>query len=894
MNIHAPENPSTTIKEYSEFLKSIGVVYSFKTKKEYQDRFLLYKKVIDFTWRVDQKDIIDSFLKQEHKYYVINGIFGCGKTTLLIGIHIHSLLNHIYKPEESCFISFNVCIKNELVQKLKNYGMKGKTKVRTFDSIVYEICKLYKYPYMELPNYDGKRKFVYKICKEIKAGEKDLIEISLNPYYIYIDECQDLESQSFIVFQTFFPNSQIIFAGDVFQSIQREPRESLLWSLLNNIEIQNISRHYMKETPRVPENILKNVKESLTSYYPEFSEEIDKWRSSNSCQQDIEWHRFYNYSDVFKSVDTFLEEHDPLNSMILTFSSAITVKGSIGDLARFRRYLYTKGHKVNNNHKKMDHDKLFLSTVNSSKGLERDYVFIVSTFPLERAFISFSNDLIINLITVGITRAKKKVIFYVPAYEDKFSKTLENFVECPKPNKSKIRDGTTIDEFKFSDYINMEHCATELIRQNIIKYDTRIKLRESLKCFERSKLFEEFVPVPKLETDEEKSFVGILIENLITSSWNMKWPNSIEIEELAKHPLYIHCFKKIKDKYSSYKKFISNGFNKENHFMGIYYYSQVHLAVHNKIFIDLSELTCNSLKSYWNSLKDKVSQIKPYFDKLKIQSNMRMPWATGICDVFISQKDEKEEKFENITIWEFKASIDQEWKDDASIQAIIYALMSGKKWCKIVLMNPFRNEKYSYHFNMKNIMEMREIVINDIVTWNINCFLSKNIKSNGVELKVTNNLALCMNKNQHVLYQFLSPSKLDLVMNVFINNKDDKQDEKDEKDEKKSKLEKLCINSDLDEKTGNIKVFDIINSSQYKDVTIYYTGDIGDIGDIRDVSDSRFVNIKDLIGDNDIQFILDMLEYQPNEDLKYQPDFGDALVQCLVMCSYLSKEYKLY
>jgi hypothetical protein len=872
------ENPLTTIKEYSEFLKSIGVVYSFKTKKEYQERVLLYKKVLDFTWRVDQKDIIDSFLKQEYKYYVINGIFGCGKTTLLLGLHIHSLLNNMYRPEDSCFISFNVCIKNELVQKLRNYGMKGKTKVRTFDSIVYEICKLYKYPYMELPNYDGKRKFAYKICKEIKEGEKELFEISLNPTYIYIDECQDLESQSFIIFETFFPNSQIIFAGDVFQSIQREPRESLLWSLLNN-EIENISRHYMKETPRVPENILKNVKESLTSYYPEFSEEIDKWRSSNSHQQEIEWHRFYNYSDVFKSVDKFLEEHDPLNSMILTFSSAITVKGAIGDLARFRRYLYTKGQKVNNNHKKMDHDKLFLSTVNSSKGLERDYVFIVSTFPLERAFISFSNDLVINLITVGVTRAKKKVIFYVPAYEDKFSKTLENFVECPKPNKAKIREGTTIDNFKFSDYINMEHCTTELIRQNIIKYDTRIKLRESLKCFERSKLFEDFIPAPKLDTDEEKSFVGILIENLITSSWNMKWPNTVEIEELAKHPLYIHCFKKIKDKYLSYKKFISNGFNIKNHFMGIYYYSQIHLAVNNKIFIDLSESTRDLLKSYWNSLKDKVSQIKPIFYKIKIQSNMRMPWATGVCDVFISEKDEKDEKFENITIWEFKASVDQEWKDDASIQAIIYSLMSGKKWCKIVLMNPFRNEKYSYHFNMKNIMEMREMVINDIVTWNTNCFLSKNIKSSGKELKVTNQLILCMTKNQHVLYQFMSPSKLHLICNIFINK---------EKDKDQTKLEKLCSQSEIDEKTADQNIFNILNSAEYKDCIIYYTTDTNELKE-----EQRFVKIKDIIGDDDIQFVLDMLEYQPSEDLKYQPDFNDALIKSLVISSCIAKEYKL-
>jgi len=872
----------TTIKEYSEFFKSMAVTSTFKTKKEYEDRLEVYKNVVNFTWRHDQKEIIDSFLQQKNKYYVLNGIFGCGKTTLILGLHIHSLLKKLYKPYEAFFISFNVCIKNELIQKLKKYGMKGKTEVRTFDSIIYEICKIYKYPHLDLPNYDGKRRFAYKICKDISNGETELIELSNSPSYIYIDECQDLESQTFVIFKTFFSKAQIIFAGDVFQSIQKEPRESLLWYLLNSSEeeVPNISKHYMKETPRVPENILKNIKESLTSYYPEFSDEIDKWRSSNSHHQNIEWHRFYNYSDVYAKIDTFLEEHDPLNSMILTFSSAITVKGAMGDLSRFRRYLFSKGHSVNNNHKKMDHDKLFLSTVNSSKGLERDYVFIVSTFPLERAFISFSNDLVINLITVGVTRAKKKVIFYVPAYEDKFSKTLSNFSDCPKPNQKKIREGTSIDEFKFHDYINMEHCTTEIIKQNIIKYDTRIKLRESLKCFEKVKLFKNNIPCPKIETDEEKSFVGILIENLITSSWTMKWPNISDIEDLRKHPLYIHCFSKIKERCDRYRDYISkNTCNGNHHFMGIYYYSQIHIAINNKLFIDLSEHLKNTLIEYWNILKESAHEIKPEIESdknIKIQSNMRMPWATGVCDVLITEEN-NDEKYENITIWEFKASIDQEWKDDASIQAVIYALMSGKKWCKIVLLNPFRNEKCTYNFSMKNIMSMREMLINDIMTWNVNCFLSKNIKSRGTELKVTNQLFVHKTDKQCVIFQFMSPSKLQLISNAFFKNIDNK-------DGDKNKVHKLCKESEAEQKD----ILSILD--EYKDSKIYYISESNFNGD-------NFINLKDVIIEDDIQYIMDMLEYNKDfsleNDLKYTIDIDDAFCRSLFFIGYIGKEFKL-
>ena len=881
----------STIKEMKEFLKNMGVIHSFKSKDKYIERLSLFRDVLSFTWRQDQKEVIESFLEQEYKYYVINGIFGCGKTTMLLGIHIHSIISGLYLPDQAVFLSFNVCIKNELIQKLRKYGMSSKTEVRTFDSIVYEICKLYDYPHLDLPNYEGKRKFVYKICKEIQEGEKEQVILSINPSHIFIDECQDLEHQTIIIFKTFFSKCQIIFAGDIFQSIQKEPRESLLWYLLNSEEMQDtISKHYMKETPRVPKNILENVKDSLSSYYPEFKDEIEEWKSSNEkVDTDIEWHRFYNYSDIFKKMDQFLETHDPLNSMILTFSSAITVKGAMGDLARIRRYLCGKGYDLNNNHKKMDHDKLFLSTVNSSKGLERDYVFIVSTFPLERAFVNFSNDIVVNLITVGITRAKKKVIFYVPAYLDKFSHSLSNFENCPKPNKDSIRDGKCIKDFTFTDYINIEHCTTELLKQGIIKYDTRIKLRENIKIFNRTSLFEKKVSPPKIDTDEERAFVGVLIENLITSSWLMKWPSIDSIDQLKNHPMYTHCFKKIQDKYNIYKEYKQkHTCNGSNHFKGIYYYSQIHLAMYNKIFIELSESTQSYIKKYWISFKDKAQSIKPEEGVISIQNNMRMPWTTGVSDVIIKKKSEEDDESEEITIWELKASVDIEWKEDALIQAIIYALMTGKNWTRLVLLNPFRNEKCSYYFNMKRIMYLRELVINDIIVWNINCFLSKSLKVKGSVLNLTNQLMLSMRKDedgnfiQYSLVQFLSPTKVDIISNVFINKERD--DSKKRKD--LSRVEKLCVDSSKSEEDALFELYEILHSCQYKDLNIYYTGDC-------DIKDERFKSIQDITGKCDIKDVLDDLKYEKNEEIKYEADFSNTLVEILTFCSYFGKNYKL-
>ena len=885
---------SSTISEMKAFLKEKGLMYTLKSKKEYQDRIQLIKNIYTFPWRIDQKTVINTFLAQQKKYYVVNGIFGCGKTSMIMGIHVQAIVSGLYKPTEAMFLSFNVCIKNELIQKLRNYGMSSKTDVRTFDSIIYEICKKYEYPYMDLPNYEGKRKFVYKICAEINSSEKPLHVLSVNPRFIFIDECQDLEHQTFNVFQTFFPLAQIIFTGDVFQSIQKEPRESLLWYLLNTEDkfVEELSRHYMKETPRVPIKMLENVKSSLKTYYPEFTDEINEWHSSSKdTQSEIEWHRFYNYTELYNKLDEFISSHPPEKSMILTFSSAITVKGAMGDLARVRRYLANKGVHVNNNHKKMDHDKLFLSTVNSSKGLERDYVFIVSTFPLERAFVNFSHDLVVNLITVGVTRSKQKVIFYVPAYDDKFSKTLENYAACPRPNQTKIREGKIMADFTFDDYLHIEHSVTELIKQSIIKYDTRIRLRENVKKFDTTLLFEQRIPAPKIATEEERSFVGVLLENLITSSWSMRWPSVGSIDMLRNHPMYVHCFKKIESRFKMYNDYIKkNPCNGTTQFQGIYYYSQIHVAMYNKLFIEFREETRNYLSVYWNGIKGKMKEIQPNEGKFTIQTNMRMPWITGVADVVIT--NEKEE----ITIWELKASIEYDWADNALIQAMLYAMMSGKSWARIVLLNPFRNEKLSYYFNMKNIMEIRNWVIDDVMTWNTNCYLSKQIKARGSCLDVTNNLFLMMKggdvKEQYTLFQFMSPTKLDILLNVFI---------KDETVKRGNMLEKLRHDSTVGEDEGLEKLYHLLHTPAYRDKKVYYTGDC-------EIKDPRFLRVDDIIGEMDIlgkmgvdgkkEKVVHLDERPPikekEEELrKFQADYNNTLSFSLTMCSYLSREYKL-
>lgn len=691
------------------------------------------------------------FMLDGNRKHVLGNFIVSHNTTMLLGMLLRAFWKKLLDPEDIMFISFNVSIKNEIKQKLRGYGLKSRVCVRTFDSLIWEICKKQNYKYIDLPNFDGKRRFVYNL---IEQG----VRVNMfQPKCIFIDEVQDLEQQTWKFFTYFYPDATIVFTGDIFQSIQKDPKESLLWYLLHNTSPDvNIKKIYMYQTPRVPSSILSGIKETLTKYYPEFTPEIEKWSSLNTIpasQKCIEWNRFYNYKDLFEKADNHIKEFTPEKTMILTFSSAITVKGAMGDVSRFRTDLLLKGYKLNSNYKIMNEDKLFLSTVNSSKGLERDYVVIFLTFPLERAFINFSQDLTMNLITVGITRAKKKVIFYVPAYRDKFSDCLHWFQECPKPTKESIREGKILQEYTWTDYINMEHCVTELLRQSIILYDTRLAIKENTKPYEWGKMFENPIKVPSTtECEENKSFIGILVENLITSSWLNRWPKLPDLEKIKSNPMYSHCIGKIYKQYERYLKFTQrHKFSEKTQYDGIYIYTQVHIAVFNKLFMNI--YAKEDFKKWWHSVKHLFS--KPPKENIKIQENTKMPWVTGVIDAF--SKGDASNLHE---LWEIKASKDPNWKDDALSQVLIYALCLGRKRFRIHLINPFRNEKISYYFKSEKILTLRWMIYKDIITWNFNCWLSKNNKGKKPSLKLSNKTIQIHTKAQTTTVQFLSPTKI--------------------------------------------------------------------------------------------------------------------------------------
>lgn len=822
------------------------------------------------------KDNYYGFMIDGNSRYLMGDFTVTHNTTLLLGLLIHGILKELFKPSETLFISFNISIKNEIKRKLKNFGLASKIEVRTFDSIVYELAKIADYKYIDLPNFEGKRKFVY----ELIFNKDFTFKPDFQPKVIFLDEVQDLEKQTLDILKYFYPNTKFIFAGDIFQSIQKEPRESILWYYMTLPETPEVYKIYMSDTPRVPSKNLETLKSALSIYYPEFKDKIKNWTSSNVISDaDIEWRRFNSYTHIYDELSSFLSTHGPEETMILTFSSAITVRGAMGDVARLRRFLSEHGFNVNTNHKRQESENYFLSTANSSKGLERDYVIVFLTFPLERAFVHLSDDVVVNLITVALTRAKKKVIMYVPSYTDKYTRALSLFERCPAPNKDKIRDGKILKEFRFQDYIDIEHCPTEIIRASVIKYDTRIKLREYTKQFSFSKIFDGDInyKVLPIITEEERAFVGVLIENLITSTWICRWPDP-HVHDVKNHPFYCHIIKRISAAEKRYNQYIhSNLFDEKNQFDGIYLYSQLHIALSNKIFMKLSDGLVANLKSYWTKLKPKAILMKPNneSDKLKIQARVRSPWIAGVADAMTEDTDGK-----TTSIYEIKASQDRNWVENALIQIIMYALMMGKTWYRLHLLNPFQNQKISYYFDTKKILSLRKELLKDVLVYNLNSFMAKTYPDtkNNKKIDVSNMLFLNILKDesgnitQASILNMLSPIKCEFVYSKYSSSGL-------KKNKDMSKQERFACESELTTEDISKELKDILHSDVNKDKTIWCFEKCDDIAIVNSIKDEY--KLKEF---NDI---VKYFDYKKNEDLQYTSDFNDSLFVNIFCLAYV-------
>ena len=208
---------------------------------------------------------------------------------------------------------------------------------------------------------------------------------------------------------------------------------------------------------------------------------------------------------------------------------------------------------------------------------------------------------------------------------------------------------------------------------------------------------------------------------------------------------------------------------------------------------------------------------------------------------------------------EIKASIDFEWKEDALVQAMCYCLMSGKSWSRIVLLNPFMNEKISYYFNTKKILTLRDYLFSDIMTFNINCLLAKmtNVLTSKPKLRVENCVFIDVSRddedeiNQVSVVRMVSPIKTEVLLNKYVT-KENTSNFKDPDRSVRSQYESEYTLDELKKDIGDIVENPLYNAE--KELMVYCREEI------------PFV-------DKERQIIIEVEEEIYDEDDKEQTEF---------------------
>lgn len=462
----------------------------------------------------------------------------------------------------------------------------------------------------------------------------------------------------------------------------------------------------------------------------------------------------------------------------------------MGDLCRFRQFLQKENYNVNRNYKSMDHDKLFLSTVNSSKGLERPYVFIALTFPLELAFANFSNDLVVNLISVGLSRCKTSATFCVPIYNDRFSEVLHLYPECPKPkekvvsNKKHVKEEPeTIDEV-----LHKPHSTTEILKQTMLTFKTRELLRSCAKYANA----QSFPPGERvrwsMRNEEEASFMGILYEVLITSLWTQRWPE-LDVKgmtEILNNPMYSHCRQNIESKFHRLVGIFHQPYRCD--FDILYEYTEYHILLSQKIRVGVSPNRKQEMKNVWSRLRNDIAVLQPKYAIKKAQVNLNRSFMTGVADM-ICQSDSNDDD-QPIMLYEIKTCSNSDWKDEAFTQAALYMSMTKNKRGVIRLLNPFRRELHEYNISL---LSKEKQVLNqtdrELLLWNFNCFLAK-FQNNILMPPLPDNIQNYVCENEGVYLEFLASTKARIAdsvnknkiivpfnkNNIFLENKTESED----------------------------------------------------------------------------------------------------------------------
>lgn len=465
--------------------------------------FILGNKKL-FTTK-EQYDIITNDLQ---KNMLILSCAGSGKSTTMV-CRIKFLIDNGIDPTKIILTTFNVDACENLKIKLNElFGIVPNIMLGTFDSI---SCKFY-YKYFKQDYFVGINEYSNELLKYLNT-ENGIKLIKKFDYFIF-DEFQDINETQFKIIKKFYDNGiKVILIGDDAQNIYQWRGSDIKYILhaktyFPTIEIKNLSINYRSslEIVNFANAIIKCNKDNInkimksytgnsgflpnikTSYNLNFQSQevvihINNLLKNNQCNPgDIAVISRNNFP--LKDIEEEFEKYNKNRTEKIKYVSLITTD-------------------KRENKPKIDQNCVTLTTICKAKGLEWEYVFLIScdddTIPANIDPVGIQEER--RLFYVAVTRAKKILQIYFskktlsrfieeinpelysfPSYNKKFFKYDNKRFHRTENNLVKVINLLTEDDIcKFRNLDIIPKCVPKIVRLHEF-YEYTQKIKENFLC----------------------------------------------------------------------------------------------------------------------------------------------------------------------------------------------------------------------------------------------------------------------------------------------------------------------------------------------------------------------------------------------------------------------------
>lgn len=400
----------------------------------------------------------------------VNSVAGSGKTTTSI------ILSSIFKDKKILLLTYNKHLMEETKARVKKYNIKNLDVYTIHAFVGYITSKLVK----------NDEKLVVFVDEELSENNK----AKLNYDLIILDECQDLTTLYFNVINKFLKeikNSsyQLITIGDEKQCVYSfMGADSRFLTLADKIFVNknNWVERELKNSYRVKKDVCEFInkiyKQHVIESFQKNNENNDfhiptiKYCYWNSRQS-------YSCSKVCKLIVEKILKDGEEEVLIIApsvvknyFFSEITenIKSILSEKYNKDIYFYvTKNDLDKINDKDLIKNKLVISTIHQTKGLERKNVFL---FNFDSSYYKFGQKAKStdpdNEIYVALTRASSELYLMHEVRNDYFDFVDEDWLNSSeyieKINLTDYYEKKIIDDCKSDENLKKPEFVTELIK----------------------------------------------------------------------------------------------------------------------------------------------------------------------------------------------------------------------------------------------------------------------------------------------------------------------------------------------------------------------------------------------------------------------------------------------